>query len=141
MSKIEIEALVNPSKEDCKIIDDGITQYNIQQIGKQKYIPVGSFARKGDKVIGGITGNMYWNYLFIDLMWIEDEYRGQGIGKQLIDEFEKLSIKHGIYKSHLYTASFQSLDFYKKCGYSVVGQLEDMPEGETEYMLYKRLQT
>ena len=29
MSNIEIEALVNPSKEDCKIIDEGITQYNI----------------------------------------------------------------------------------------------------------------
>ena len=40
-------------------------------------------------------------------------------------------IDRGICRSHLCTASFQSLRFYEKCGYPVFGKLDDMPGGET----------
>ena len=140
MGNINISSTTNPREDEIKIIDDGITEYNYKKIGHQKYIPVASFARFDDKIIGGITGNLFWNYLYIDLMWLDEKYRGKGIGRKLIDKIEKLSIENGIFRSHLDTASFQSLEFYKKCGYSVFGKLDDMPEGETEYYLYKKLQ-
>ena len=139
MEEIKIEAGINPSEVDIKIIDNGIDQYNDSKIGKQKNISVGSFARLGDKTIGGITGNLFWNYLYIDIMWIDERYRKSGIGRRLIEKIEQLSIENGIYRSHLCTASFQSVGFYEKCGYKVFGRLDNMPEGETEYYLYKRL--
>lgn len=139
MKDIEIQAQIDPRDEDLKIIDEGIDRYNLEKIGEQKYISVGSFARKNGKMIGGICGNLFWNYLYIDMMWIEESHRKTGIGRQLIEAIEKLSIEHGIYRSHLCTASFQSVGFYEKCGYKIFGQLEDMPQGETEYYLYKRL--
>ena len=139
METIRIEAKINPNNEEKKIIDQGITTYNLQKIGEQKYIPVASFAKIDNKIIGGITGDLFWNYLYIDLMWIEEGYRKQGIGKKLIKEIECLAVDNGIYRSHLCTASFQSLEFYKKCDYTIFGKLDDMPEGETEYYLFKKL--
>lgn len=139
MEAIEFTATTNPKDEEIKIIDEGITEYNLQKNGQQKYIPIASFARVSNKVIGGITGNLFWNYLYIDLMWIDKNYRKKGIGRKLIKEIEKLSIENGIFRSHLCTASFQSREFYEKCGYTVFGKLDDMPEGETEYYLYKKL--
>ena len=139
MEDIQIIATTNPKKEDKEIIDQGITEYNLQKIGKQKYIPIASFVKENGKTIGGITGNLFWNYLYIDIMWINETYRRNGIGRKLLDAVEKLAMENGIYRSHLCTASFQSLEFYEKCGYSVFGKLDDMPKGETEYHLYKKL--
>ncbi len=135
MDRIKINATLNPNDNDWKIIDDGIVQYNNQKNGKQKNTPIASFAYFNDKIIGGITGTLFWNYLFIDSMWIQDEYRRRGIGSDLLDKIEKLSLEQGISRCHLYTHSFQSLDFYKKSGFTVVGQLEDMPLGEEAYFL------
>ena len=139
MDTIQITATTEPKPEDTKIIDQGIAEYNLQKIGPQKYTPVASFAKKDGKIIGGITGNLFWNYLYVDLMWIHEDHRGKGTGRRLIDAVEKLAVENGIFRSHLCTASFQSLGFYQKCGYSVIGKLDDMPEGETEYYLFKRL--
>jgi len=139
MKNIQIIATTNPEEEDKKIIDLGIDEYNLKRIGEQKYIPIASFAKENDQTIGGITGNLFWNYLYIDLMWIHETYRGKGIGRKLITAVENLAKENGIYRSHLCTASFQSLGFYEKCGYSIFGKLDDMPEGETEYYLYKKL--
>ncbi len=139
MKQIQFEITTNPLEADLKTIDTGIAHYNQSRIGKQKYVPIGCFARIDHQVIGGISGNLFWNYLYIDIMWIHENYRKQGIGSKLIEKIERLSIKNEIYRSHLCTASFQAVEFYEKCGYTIFGKLEDMPEGETEFYLYKRL--
>lgn len=139
MDTIQITATTNPQNDDMKIIDQGILEYNLQKIGRQKYTPIASFAKIEDQIIGGITGNLFWNYLYIDLMWIHEDHRGKGTGRRLIDAVENLAVENGIFRSHLCTASFQSLGFYEKCGYAIFGKLDDMPEGETEYFLYKKL--
>ena len=72
-------------------------------------------------------------------MWINENYRRKGLGKKLITEIENLAIENGIFRNHLCTASFQSVGFYEKCEYAIFGKLDDMPEGETEYYLHKKL--
>jgi hypothetical protein len=39
----------------------------------------------------------------------------------------------------LETFSFQARGFYEKCGYKVVGQLDDCPPGQRFYWMYKAL--
>ena len=141
MDGVRIDATTNPRQIDTKIIDNGIVQYNRSKIGPQKFITVGCFARIDEKVVGGVVGSLFWNYLYIDIMWIAELHRRKGIGRQLIEGIEQLSVENGIYRSHLCTASFQSVGFYEKCGYVVFGKLDEMPEGETEYYLHKGLQT
>jgi GNAT superfamily N-acetyltransferase len=100
MNDIEIQATVNPDSGDVKIINDGIIEYNKSKVGPQRNVAVGCFAREGDDVIGGITGNLFWNYLYIDIMWIDEKYRRNGIGRQLIEKIERLSVDNGISRSH-----------------------------------------
>ena len=73
MKEIDINAIFSPDEADIKIIEDGITRHNDSKVGKQINIPVGSFARLNGKTIGGISGNLFWNYLYIDIMWIDDD--------------------------------------------------------------------
>ena len=48
-------------------------------------------------------------------------------------------MRRGCKNAHLDTLSFQALDFYKKYGYIVFGQIADLPPGHTRYYLRKTL--
>ncbi len=65
-----------------------------------------------------------------------DNYRGQGVSKGLVEEFEKRLIGAGKKDVTLavYTDNDRAIAFYKKIGYSIVGESTD------EYKMYKELQ-
>ena len=59
--------------------------------------------------------------LWINELWILKKYQGQGIGKSLMDEIEKIYKKKGIkiFELVAHTAKGGALDFYKKIDYKV----------------------
>ena len=78
-------------------------------------------------------------WLYIDIIWVDADYRKKGIGKHLIKSAEQKAKNKGIKRARLYTFDFQALNFYQKLGYTVYGKLEDFPEGHTAYYLKKIL--
>jgi len=58
--------------------------------------------------------------LWINEIWILKEYQGQGIGKKLMDEIEKIYKKKGIkiFKLVAHTGKGGARDFYKKLKYN-----------------------
>ena len=89
--------------------------------------------------MGGVSGWVFWDWLYIDKLWVDEAARGKGIGSRLVLEAERMAAEKGVDKSHLGTGSFQALDFYLKLGYSVVCQFEDYPRGHTNYLLRKAI--
>ncbi len=95
---------------------------------------------KPQKLVGGLISYIDWGrWLYIDIIWVDANYRKQGIGKYLIASAEQKAKNQGIKRARLYTFDFQALSFYKKLGYTVYGELEDFPEGHTAYYLKKVL--
>jgi ribosomal protein S18 acetylase RimI-like enzyme len=72
-------------------------------------------------------------------LWVNEKYRGQGIGSDLLKEIEAAAMTKGFYGSHLETTDFQAAEFYRKNGYEVFGELEGKPEGHTWFYMKKRL--
>ncbi|MGK7948081.1 MAG: GNAT family N-acetyltransferase [Xenococcaceae cyanobacterium] len=92
------------------------------------------------KLVGGLISYIDWGrWLYVDTIWIDADYRKQGIGQYLVTSAEQKAINKGIKRARLYTFDFQALPFYKKLGYTVYGKLEDYPEGHTLYYLKKNL--
>ena len=95
---------------------------------------------KPQKLVGGLISYIDWGrWLYIDTIWIDTNYRKQGIGQYLIKSAEQKAKNQGIKRARLWTFDFQALNFYQKLGYTVYGQLEDFPEGHTIYYLKKIL--
>jgi GNAT superfamily N-acetyltransferase len=92
-----------------------------------------------EDIVGGIIGATYWDWFYINLMWIRDDYRSRGYGHQLLAQAEEEAKKRGAKFAHLDTFSFQAPEFYKKYGYQVFGELDHFPEGHTRYFLKKEL--
>jgi len=123
-----------------EIIGGGIVEYNTQQAGDDQGKNLCFVLRSPDQeIVGGVIGATYWDWLYINLMWIKEELRGRGYGYQLLMLAEEEGRKRGAKQAYLDTFSFQAPDFYKKCGYAVFGELHDFPPGHQRYFLTKQL--
>ena len=58
---------------------------------------------------------------YIDRLYVREDYLGQGIGRQLLDRFEKYARVKGIIYINT-SASITSLDFFKTMGYDIVAK-------------------
>jgi GNAT superfamily N-acetyltransferase len=92
-------------------------------------------------IIGGIlTSTLYWAQ-YLEVLWVDERYRGRGYGRDLIEAAEKLAKKNGCVASQTYTFSWQGGDFYQAVGYKLIATYDGYVNGITELILSKRLDT
>jgi len=86
-----------------------------------------------------VIAESYWDWLYIDLLWVKDELRGLGYGHRILTLVEQEARQLGAKNAYMDTFSFQTLDFYTQHGYQVFGELNDFPPGHQRYFLKKQL--
>ena len=79
------------------------------------------------RLLGGLIADSYWGWLDVDDFWLDETMRGQGLGRAMLLAAEKEAISRGCRYAKLETFSFQARGFYEKCGYRVIGQLDEYP--------------
>lgn len=89
--------------------------------------------------IGGITAEVYWGWVEINKFWFSQEFRGKGIGGQLLAKAEETAKQMGATKALLTTYDFQARSFYEARGYQVVGEIKDYPPGSCYFTMVKTL--
>jgi putative N-acetylmannosamine-6-phosphate epimerase/ribosomal protein S18 acetylase RimI-like enzyme len=95
---------------------------------------------QSQSIVGGlIASTSCRKWLEIDLLWVHESLRYQGLGRRLMQLAEQEAGERGCKFATLSTISFQARGFYEKLGYQVVGQLDDYPPGQTKYWLKKTL--
>lgn len=88
-------------------------------------------------VVAGIAAYTAGESLVIELIWVHDALRGQGIGRHLIQMAEDAALVRGCTTVYITYASCTG--FYQKLGYSVTAKLTHFPMGSTFYRLQKAL--
>ncbi|MBB6142127.1 ribosomal protein S18 acetylase RimI-like enzyme [Silvibacterium bohemicum] len=117
-----------------------LVEYNRRFVPEMNYLPLLlSLKNAEQQLVGGLFGQMYHSWLFIDLLWVADDVRGRGYGRRLIGEAEVQAGKHGCHSIWLDTFSFQARGFYEKQGYAVFAELPNYPGEHTRYFLSKKL--
>ncbi len=141
---MNIEIIANPSEADSDILSQGIVDYNFSKIpdlepneDEKKFFV---FARDdAHKIIGGIRATCFWNTLHIELLWLSEECRGKGIGKELITSAEVFAVEQKCENAFVETTSWQAKPFYEKNGYEHIATLNDRPKGYASHYLTKNL--
>jgi GNAT superfamily N-acetyltransferase len=100
---------------------------------------LGIFIKDEGKVIAGLYGRSYWQWLYVKILWVSEDHQRQGLGRKLMGMAEEEAERRGCIGIHLNTYSFQAVDFYRKLGYTVFGEIQDYPRGETRCYLLKQL--
>lgn len=140
MSEIRI---VSANEEESQFISDSLRDYNTRFVALDPDVKTVSNRKAVDesgKVIAGILCHRYMNtILYVDILWVDDDHRGMGLGSRLLCELEEDAKEKGITLIHLDTFDFQARGFYEKHGYELFGTLEDCPQGHRHYYLKKSL--
>lgn len=141
MEDLKITVEEQPSPDESRIVG-GLCTYNAAQTGDGGYTRLTIVLRDGSRaVLGGLIGEIYWGWLHIDVLWVDESVRGQGYGAELLATAEKEGVARGCRAAYLDTFSFQAPGFYERFGYETFGILEEFPEGHTRYFLRKELPT
>ncbi len=138
--KYQIVYIEKPEESVWGAIGGSLSKYNIEQVGDNKFQRL-CFALQDseEEIVGGILGEVYWEWLYVDLLWVKDKLRGQGYGHRLLTKLEDEGRKLGAKNVYLDTFSFQVPNFYKAQGYQVFGELQDFPPGHQRYFFRKEL--
>ena len=136
MPAISVERTIGETK---RAVLGGLIGYNTEKMGKQKYKRFAISLREGDKIVGGIVGEVWTTVLFIQFFWIEQKLRGKDHGTQLIRAIEQEAKRFGATRSYVDTMSFQAPGFYRTCGYKEFCSIEGYPEGVTRHWFTKSL--
>lgn len=139
---MDIILQLDPEAADQNVVLHGLRTYNSQAVGRPSgYLPMAVLLKhpESGETMGGLTGNLLWDWLFIELLHIPEALRGQGFGTALMARAEDFARQRGLVGIWLDTFEFQARPFYEKLGYEVFGQIDDFPRGSTRYFLRKYL--
>ena len=128
------------SGDDADVIQDGLDAYD--EAYEPEYENIGFYKKLVDKdggFVAGVIADVHKGaYGYIDALFVEEPLRRQGLGTYLLMEAEKLAKENGT-PIILTDAGDWNVDFFKKNGYLLRGELKDVPEGHDCYELYKKI--
>ena len=136
-----IMKLTKPSKpndSEFESLKRGLNEYNESFTGQTHSETVATFLKdENGSVVGGILGEINWDWLYIKGLWVDQNIRNDNWGSKLLRSLELHAISKDVLGIRLETTTFQALDFYKKNDYSIFAELQNMPKGHTSYFLKK----
>lgn len=130
----------NPSQKEIDFLNASLARFNDEKAGPDNHELLNIVEYDDDKnVIAGLLGGTYWGWMHIDILWVDELHRGQGLGSKLLLAAEEEARRRDCHSVHVDTMSWQAPEFYKKHGYKIISELEDIPKGNKKFHLVKDL--
>lgn len=130
----------DPSAEDRAAILRGLVAFNDARFGASDIHPLAVLLRDEEgQTVGGLWGRTTYGWLYVELLFVPEALRGQGLGARLIGEAEGEAKARGASQAWIDCFGEDNRGFYEARGFEVFGALPGMPPGETRYFLKKAL--
>ncbi|WP_145946788.1 GNAT family N-acetyltransferase [Paenibacillus sp. Y412MC10] len=136
----EISKIRRGTVDEANYVRNKLIEFNSKQVPNGIYEEVNLCVKDEEEhIIAGLNSVMCWNWMEIDILWVDDEHRGSGHGKRLLEEAEEIARSKQCTFIKLNTFSFQAPEFYKKYGYKEMAVIENAPLGNKHYYFIKEL--
>jgi GNAT superfamily N-acetyltransferase len=139
-----------PTRAAQRTIRNGLRGYNRERFGLAQWQATPALRRRNlavlmrdarGRVLGGVIGQTFWGWAYLELVWLPETLRRQGHGTRLMQLAEAEARRRGCVGIRLDTASFQAPDFYPKLGFELCGVIDDFPPGYRHFYYIKRLRS
>ncbi len=126
--------------EDADVIQNGIDAYSEAYEQECENIDFcKKLVDKDGKFVAGVIADVDKGAIgYMNALFVEEPYRLQGLGSHLLRETEKLA-KENSASMIITNAGDWNVDFFRKNGYLLRGELKDVPKGHSCYELYKMI--
>ncbi|MGX5835176.1 GNAT family N-acetyltransferase [Aeromonas piscicola] len=133
-----IEVYHESNENIFDFIVKGVRKFNFKMMGEERSQPLIIVIRDDSgEIVGGIAGRTIYHQLLIEVLWVHDDKRGQGLGIQLMEAAEREAQARGCIAAQVDTLSFQAPKFYEKMGFRIVGKVTDVKNSPDRYFLLK----
>ena len=124
----------------AKTIAGGLDSYNETTFGPYGDARLWLVGRDGGGAVqAGVKAITYWQWLFVEWLWIAEGFRRRGLGSWLLQRCETVARERGCIGAYLDTFSFQAPEFYRRQGYEEFGRLDGLPPGHARIWFRKAL--
>lgn len=119
-----LEVTLFPREADARALSAGIRDFNHRVVPdlEPETAEVRFFViarNQAGTIQGGLRATCYWNTLHIELMWVSEDCRGQGVGKAVLLRAETKAAELDCEKAFVETTSWQAKPFYERNGYAM----------------------
>ena len=126
--------------EDQLELDRLVDSHNMERSGIRDAQLLSIMLRsKSGALFAGLHGYTWGGYCEIKSLWVAQEYRGNGLGSDLLDSAKREAAKRSCSRMLLTTHSFQAPTFYARHGYREVTRVADCPLGHAYILMCKAL--
>jgi len=143
MNTEKLSTSYEATQEDIDSLWDGMIEFNKVTGPMMKHPPYEPYRiimrNAENRVVAGILTKVYLKCMFVDLLYLDPQYRKMNLGTKLLQQAETHARALGCKFIHLDTFSFQAIDFYQRQGYEIFGVIDDYPDEIKRYFLKKYL--
>ncbi|MDE8342921.1 MAG: GNAT family N-acetyltransferase [Acidocella sp.] len=128
-----------PDADFRSYLIDGITAHHADFLPPVSSLPLAIMLRDDSGAWqGGLAGRSWQNWLFIELLFVPETRRGQGLGHLLLTSAEAEAKQRGCTGLWLDTLNPAALAFYLRHGFKSFGELPNYPNNARRIFLRKQ---
>ena len=132
--------IIELTEEQSEELNEALEEFDTEHITYRMEGSVCLGMQKDGELIAGVNAYVTcFKILYIETLFVQEEYRRTGLGKQLITELEKRAKEMGVNLIRVDTFDWQGKDFYLQLGYELAGQYACDEDGYSEYFFIKRI--
>jgi GNAT superfamily N-acetyltransferase len=137
----DIVLLENPVEADYLAIAGPLKAFNDANGGENHRATIGLMLRdvESGKTLGGLWAKISFGWMYVDLLFVPAELRGQDYGTRLMSQAETIARTKMCVGIWVATFGFQAPGFYLKQGYEHFATLDGPPGGTSQYHYRKTL--
>lgn len=129
-----------PTCTDNAAVLEGLITFNEKIMGEPRDKSFSVFLKDAaGSVFGGIQAHFDRESVYIEIFWIDENFRQQGYGRKLLEAAEQEAVKQGCIASIVDTLGFQAEAFYLKNGYARMGEIPNYWYTHSRIFLRKHL--
>ena len=125
MNTINISVDHTPDDAIIALLREGIVGFNSKFLHEKASQFIIAAQNSKNDIVGGATIWEHSDALYIDILWVEENYRDKGVGSRLINAIVEQAKLKNIKKLFVDTYDFQASGFYIKHGFFIIGRLEN----------------
>ncbi len=97
------------------------------------------YVQRDNTFAGGIHFEIHGDILWIDSVWVEQDFRKQGVGRQLLQETFHLATQNNAKEIQLNTFFSEAHSFFLKCDFEDVAQIPNWKYSLDCYLMRKKI--
>jgi len=122
-----------------RAIVEPLIRHNEALAGPGHYAPLAlALYDAAGQAVGGLWASTGYGWLYVQMLYVPEALRGQGVGQALMAQAEAEARRRGCHHAWVDT-QFGARSFYERLGYTVFGELPQYPPGYVRSFLQKPL--